>query len=270
MPLFELQRGSAPLVLSFPHVGTDVPHDLAERFSPVARTLVDTDWDVDRLYSFAFELGCSTLRANISRYVVDLNRDPADAPLYAGTATTTVCPTETFDGEPLYERGENPGGGEIALRVASYWQPYHRALAMELERVRAEHGYAILIDGHSIFGRLPRLFEGELPDVNLGTNDGRSCSAAVAETVASELRERFPSVVVDGRFKGGYITRHYGDPPSGVHALQIELNQRTYVMDGTRTSMDLVKSAVLSRALRNACSALVDRAAATPGSFGLS
>jgi N-formylglutamate amidohydrolase len=259
MSIFDLHAGDSPLLLSVPHAGTDMPSDLAERLTPVGRTLLDTDWEVDRLYPFARELGMTVLRANVSRYVVDLNRDPADAPLYPGARTTTVCPTESFEGDPLYERGENPARGEIALRVFTYWQPYHDALAAEIARIRERHGYAIVIDGHSIWGRLPLLFEGELPDVNIGTNRGASCAPWVTETVSAPLAERYPGLALDGRFTGGYITRHYGKPDENVHAIQIELNQRTYIMDGTRTSVDLLKAATLSAGLRAACAGLIAR-----------
>jgi N-formylglutamate amidohydrolase len=223
----------------------------------IGRTSIDTDWDVDRLYAFAPELGIGTIASRVSRYAADLNRDPHDAPLYPGARTTGVCATETFQGEPLYTHGDKPTPGEIADRVATYWAPYHAALANEIARVRARHGYALLLDGHSIWGSLPLLFTGDLPDVNLGTNAGRSCAPQMTATVADALRPSYPSLVIDGRFKGGYITRTYGAPDSGVHAIQIELNQRTYLADGSRAATDATKAATLSAALRDACAALL-------------
>jgi N-formylglutamate amidohydrolase len=257
MERYELTPGDAPLLLSFPHSGTTLPPDISSRMTPIGRRLVDTDWDVDRLYAFAPELGIGTIASRVSRYAADLNRDPHDAPLYPGARTTSVCATETFDGEPLYANGDEPAPDEIAERVDTYWKPYHAALANELARLRARHGYALLLDGHSIWGSLPLLFSGELPDINLGANAGRSCAPQITAAVADALRPAYPSLVIDGRFKGGYITRTYGTPESGVHAIQIELNQRTYLADGSRSTTDRAKAATLSTALRAACTALL-------------
>jgi N-formylglutamate amidohydrolase len=266
MDLYDLTPGDAPLLLSFPHSGTFLPPELSARMTAVGRTSIDTDWDVDRLYGFAPELGIGTIASRVSRYAADLNRDPHDAPLYPGARTTGVCATETFEGERLYAPGNEPTRDEIAGRVATYWKPYHNALANELARVRARHGYALLLDGHSIWGTLPLLFDGDLPDVNLGTNAGRSCAPQIADAVAGALRPAFPSLVIDGRFKGGYITRTYGTPNSDVHAIQIELNQRTYLAEGSRTATDRAKAATLSSALRDVCVALL---AFQPASLGM-
>jgi N-formylglutamate amidohydrolase len=257
MDLYDVTPGDAPLLLSFPHSGTGLPPEISARLTTIGRTSIDTDWNVDRLYGFAPELGIGTIASRVSRYAADLNRDPHDAPLYPGARTTGVCATETFEGEPLYAHGDEPTPDEIADRVATYWKPYHTALENELARLRARHGYALLLDGHSIWGSLPLLFAGELPDVNLGTNAGRSCAPRMTEAVAEALRPAYPSLAIDGRFKGGYITRTYGAPASGIHAIQIELNQRTYLADGSRIATDDVKAARLSSALRAACAALL-------------
>ncbi|MBD5607182.1 MAG: N-formylglutamate deformylase [Candidatus Eremiobacteraeota bacterium] len=257
MRLFEIEPGDAPLVLSFPHAGSAFPPDVSARLTTIGRTSIDTDWNVDRLYAFASRLGIGTIRANVSRYVVDLNRDPNGAPLYPGARTTGVMPTETFEGDALYAPGDEPTAGEISERIATYWSPYHAALSDALARVRQRHGYALLVDGHSIWGRLPLLFDGELPDVNLGTNRGASCAPEMTQAVAQTLATPYPSLVVDGRFTGGYITRTYGAPSRNVHALQIELNERTYLEDGSRTATDDGKAATLSAALRRACEALL-------------
>jgi N-formylglutamate amidohydrolase len=254
---FDLWRGEGALIVSAPHVGTLLPDALAARLTPPGRALVDTDWDVDRLYAFAAELGATTLRARYSRYVVDLNRDPGGVSLYPGAHTTGLCATETFEGEPLYVPGDEPSEAEVAERRAAYWEPYHAALRAEIERVREAHGYALLLDAHSIWGRLPLLFEGELPDVNLGTNLGASCDSELTDALVAAVTDSPYSHVVNGRFKGGYITRHYGDPARGVQAVQIELNQRTYLADGSRTEWDGAKAARLSAVLRPACEALL-------------
>ncbi|HTW85499.1 MAG TPA: N-formylglutamate deformylase [Candidatus Sulfotelmatobacter sp.] len=257
----ELRRGEGALVISVPHVGTELPPALAARLTDAGRTLIDTDWYVDRLYPFARDLDATVLCARWSRYLVDVNRDPSGASLYPGQRTTSVCPIETFEGQPLYAAGDEPGAAEIAQRCAGAFEPYHAALRAELERVRALHGYVVLLDAHSIWGRLPLLFEGELPDLNLGTNDGRSLPPRMRESARVAAEASTYSVVLDGRFKGGFITRSYGKPADGVYAIQIELNQRTYLADGSRTAWDDAKAARLSRVLHRVCQALLASAA---------
>lgn len=247
---FSLQRGSVPLLVSLPHDGTELPAALAARMTPAARALPDTDWFVSRLYAIARELGASVLKPSWSRYVVDLNRPPDGAALYPGRFETGICPLRTFAGEPIYGAGNDPDTAEIAARVAQYWQPYHAALAAELERLQAAHGRVLLWDGHSIRGELPQLFPGALPDLNLGTADGASCGSglalALAHTLAAQSAYTF---VINGRFKGGYITRHYGRPDQGIHAVQLELAQRTYLDEAT-AHWDAVRATALQGLLR--------------------
>src|SRR5262245_22492206 len=224
-------RGDAPLVLSVPHAGPDIPAELeAQLVSPwLARR--DADWWVDRLYDFGSALGATIVRTALSRTVIDVNRDPSGASLYPGQATTELCPTTTFDGEPLYRDGRGPDATEIATRRERYYDPYHQALRTELARLRAKHSRIVLYDCHSIRSRVPRLFDGELPSFNIGTNSGRSCARALVDVVAAECAATKLSHVVDGRFKGGYITRHYGRPDDGVHAVQMELACRGYMRE---------------------------------------
>jgi N-formylglutamate deformylase len=230
MDTFSLHRGSAPLLVSLPHDGTRVPDDLAARLALSARRVPDTDWHVARLYGFARELGASLIVPVHSRYVVDLNRPADNASLYPGRNTTGLCPVVQFSGEPVYLAGEEPGEEEIAARVARYWRPYHEALAGELERLREAHGRVVLWEGHSIRSVLPFLFEGGLPDFNLGTNGGASCSQALQDRLVAVLAEQAQYThVVNGRFKGGYITRHHGRPEQGVEAVQLELAQCSYM-----------------------------------------
>lgn len=234
MEIFTLESGRAPLLVSLPHDGGHIPDALAARMTPAARTAPDTDWFVSRLYAFARELGASILRPNHSRYVVDLNRPPDDVSLYPGLNTTGLCPSVRFTGEPVYLPGQEPDAAEVAARVERYWRPYHDALADELARLRARFGRALLWDGHSIRGELPFLFEGRLPDLNLGTASGTSCTPALQARLASVLASQTRySHVINGRFKGGYITRHYGDPARSVEAIQLELAQSTYMDEGT-------------------------------------
>ncbi|MFT4192508.1 MAG: N-formylglutamate deformylase [Comamonas sp.] len=230
---FHFERGTAPLLISIPHLGTEIPPAIAGRLTPEALTLADTDWHLDRLYAFARRLGASVISARYSRYVVDLNRPRSGESLYPGQTTTGLFPLETFRGELVYRAGEAPQAEEQALRAERYWQPYHAQLEAELHRLREDHGQALLWDGHSIASVLPRLFEQQLPDLNLGTNSGASCGADVFQGVLDvvQVQQRY-SWVSNGRFKGGYITRHYGQPQQGIHAIQLEMSQCVY-MDET-------------------------------------
>lgn len=229
-PIFDLRRGDGPLVISVPHCGTQLPADLPERLTEEALVLRDTDWHVPRLYDFAADLGATVIAARYSRTVVDLNRPPTGESLYPGQATTGLCPLVTFDGAPLYRAGQEPDDAEIAARVETYWRPYHDALAAELERVKARHGHAVLYDAHSIRSRVPRLFDGRLPDLNLGTARGASCPASLRQALETVLAEaKGFATVIDGRFVGGHITRAYGRPAEGFHAVQMELAQDAYM-----------------------------------------
>lgn len=226
----EIHRGDAPLVVSFPHTGTDLPPEIEPRFVSPWLARKDTDWWVERLYGFARDLGATTLRTRMSRSLIDCNRDPSGASLYPGQATTSLCPTTTFDGEPLY-RGNSPDETEIAERRSTFFDPYHAALCRELDRLQSHHGTVVLYDAHSIRSRVPRLFDGELPQFNIGTNGGMSCAPQLAQRVAAICRDSGHSLVLDGRFKGGWTTRHYGRPERGIHAIQMELAQRGYMAE---------------------------------------
>ncbi|MEN1925630.1 N-formylglutamate deformylase [Luteimonas qiangzhengi] len=230
MDIFTLHRGTAPLLVSVPHDGTFVPDEIAARLTPEARQVPDTDWHIARLYAFARELGASMIVPTHSRYVVDLNRSEDDVSLYPGQNTTGLCPVVRFSEEPVYLEGQEPTPDEIAERVELYWRPYHQALRAELERLRGLHGRVVLWEGHSIRGELPFLFEGRLPDMNLGTAGGASCSPALQQRLESVLAGQDDyDFVVNGRFKGGHITRYYGDPANGIDAVQMEASQRAYM-----------------------------------------
>ena len=232
MDIFSLHRGTSPLLISLPHDGIALPEELAGRLTPEARGVPDTDWFVSRLYDFARRLGASLLVPVHSRYVIDLNRPPDDLSLYPGQNTTGLCPLQRFSGEPVYLPGQEPTAEEVAARIERYWRPYHEALSGELARLRTAHGRAVLWEGHSIRSTVPFLFEGRLPDLNLGTASGASCSPARQARIESVLSaQRDYTWVANGRFKGGYITRHHGRPGEGVDAVQLELAQCTYQPD---------------------------------------
>jgi N-formylglutamate deformylase len=230
MELFRFTQGAQPLLVSMPHVGTHLPDALARRMMPIARTLPDTDWHLEQLYGFAKALGASILVATHSRYVVDLNRPPDNANLYPGQDTTGLCPIDTFAKQPLYRMGEEPDETEIKQRVGTYWKPYHAKLQEELARLKATHGRALLWDAHSIASHVPRFFQGRLTDFNLGTADGAACRPGIGEKMMeiASAAAGYTSVL-NGRFKGGYITRTYGKPTDGVDAVQLELSEITYM-----------------------------------------
>jgi N-formylglutamate deformylase len=235
MANYTLQRGRVPLLISLPHDGSFIPDAIAARMRPVARRSPDTDWHVGRLYEpLAQALGASLLKPVASRYVIDLNR-PADGhALYPGQSETGLVSTIGFDGEPLYQDGEMPDGVEIQQRITDFWQPYHQAISKELADLCAEHGRAVLWEGHSIRSRVPLLFEGQLPDFNLGTASGASCDPTLQIRLQACLKSQsLFSFAVNGRFKGGYITRQYGNPEAGVQAVQLELAQLNYMDEET-------------------------------------
>ncbi|HEX7348333.1 MAG TPA: N-formylglutamate deformylase [Rhodanobacteraceae bacterium] len=239
MSNFTLHEGTAPLLVSLPHDGTALPDDVAAIMTPAARRVPDTDWHVGQLYAFARELGASVITPHWSRYVADLNRDPAGQALYPGRTETALVPAMTFAGEPIYTTGTAPDAARIAARKAAYWQPYHDALAGELARLRALHPRVVLWDGHSIKSQVPIFFDGRLPDFNLGTASGASCSPALQSGLVKVLERHAHdaaptySHVANGRFKGGYITRHYGQPAAGIEAVQLEMAQAIYMDEAT-------------------------------------
>ena len=250
--IFSLHRGSAPLLVSLPHDGSAIPAALAARMTPEARRAPDTDWHVARLYAFARELGASILVPKHSRYVIDLNRGEDDTSLYPGQNTTGLVPLRRFTGEPVYLPGCEPDAAEVASRIDTYWRPYHAALRGELERIRAQHGRVTLWEGHSIRGSgLAFLFEGRLPDLNLGTASGASCSPALQARIEAGLAaQKDYDWVANGRFKGGHITRHYADPGKGIDAVQLEISQRIY-MDEDSFEYDAARAARLQALLES-------------------
>lgn len=225
--VFELHQGTSPVILAFPHTGTDVPAGIWERLNDDGRILADTDWHIERLYDGLLP-EATTVRATFHRYVIDANRDPAGTSLYPGQNTTGLVPVTDFDGKPIWR--QEPDAADVADRTARFHAPYHAALAAEIERVKAIHGVAILYDCHSIRSHIPFLFEGRLPDFNIGTGMGRTCApeieAATVETCATAAAYTH---VLNGRFKGGWTTRHYGRPETGVHAIQMELAQASHL-----------------------------------------
>lgn len=231
-----VRRGEAPLIIGMPHTGTDIPDDILSTMVSPWRARKDADWWVDRLYAFAADMDATIVRTAISRSVIDVNRDPSGVSLYPGMTTTGLCPTETFDGEPLYLPGHEPDEAEIARRREAWFAPYHAALSAGIERLSAA-GPVVLYDAHSIRSVVPRLFEGELPQFNIGDNDGATCDPALTAAVEGACAVSGLGHVVNGRFKGGWTTRHYGRPDLGRHAIQMELADRGY-MDDPAGSVD--------------------------------
>lgn len=252
-----VQKGDGAIVLGLPHTGTFVPDDIAANLNVTGRALADTDWHIDRLYDGLLE-GVTTVRANFHRYVIDANRDPDGVSLYPGQNTTTLVPMTDFEGQNIWK--VPPTEDDISDRIASFHAPYHAALQAELDRVRARHGHVILYDCHSIRSRIPHLFNGTLPDLNVGTFDGRSCASTIEGSVSAVCAGASEySSVLNGRFKGGWTTRHYGQPSRGYHAIQMELAQSTYLSaEATPWTYDADKADKLRDVLRTILSSLAD------------
>jgi N-formylglutamate deformylase len=256
---FIFTQGTQPLLISMPHVGTYVPPEINDRLTDAARLVPDTDWHIEILYAFAKEMGASIVQATHSRFVVDLNRPPNGESLYPGQATTGLCTDILFDGGPVYLPGQAPTAEEIEQRRQQYWQPYHDKVTEELARLKAQFPVVALWDAHSIRSVLPQFFEGKLPDFNIGTNSGKSCALALEERIAeiAAASSNFTSIT-NGRYKGGYITRHYGQPDQNVHAVQLEMAQSSYMDEGPAFAYDEVKAAQAQVPLKKMLQAVLD------------
>ena len=253
-----LSQGRTPLLISLPHVGTLIPRDQQPRYTARALQVEDTDWYLDRLYAFATEIGASLLVPRYSRYLIDLNRPSENTPMYAGQNNTELCPTRHFTGDPLYRPGMAPDDAEIQRRVTVYWRPYRQALADELERLKQQHGHAVVFEGHSIQSELPWLFDGTLPHLNLGTVGGASCAPSLRRQLLAVLASQTDySHVVDARFQGGHITRIYGRPQEGLHAVQLEMCWRTY-MDEAPPRWNDARVAEVTPLLRRLLQTMID------------
>ena len=247
-----ISHGDAPLIVSVPHSGTALPEAYESRFIAPRFAIADADWHVEKLYGFAKALGATLIYSDISRTVIDLNRDPSGVSLYPGQITTELCPMARFNGDPLYAAGDQPDTDEIIMRRKAYFDPYHAALSAEIERLRIVHPCIVLYDAHSIHSEVPRLFQGILPQFNIGTFDGASCGSELTSAIASICEESAHSHIVNGRFKGGWITRHYGIPQAGVHAIQMELAMRGYVDEAaTWPEWEPARAAALQQTLRH-------------------
>lgn len=248
----EIVRGDSPVILGLPHTGLFVPDEIMAELNDTGRALTDTDWNIHLLYADLLP-GATSVRATFHRYVIDANRDPSGKSLYPGQNTTGLCPIIDFDGKPLYQAGKEPDAAAIEARRTAFHAPYHAALTAEIERVRAKHRIAILYDCHSIRSDLPFLFEGTLPDFNIGDNNGVTCAPEVTRIVADLCKSADGySTIVNGRFKGGWTTRHYGRPEDGVHAIQMELAQNTHLKaEAHPFELDPDKSERLRAILRN-------------------
>ena len=230
MSVFELTTGQSPLIISIPHDGGHVPPAIMKKMHAYAHDTPDRDLLISEVFNFHENLDATRIKANVSRYVIDLNRSSADKPLYPGQSETELCPTTLFDHRPIYHPDQNPDQEQVQQRIQDYWQPYHSTLDTEIRRIKALHGFCILIDAHSIAPEVPRFFDGTLPDINVGTNNGASCNDSIEKAIMQQLQQQNAfSHVLNGRFKGGHITRHYGSPENNVHAVQFEIAQSTYL-----------------------------------------
>ena len=258
MEVVTVREASSPLLVSFPHSGTAVPSAIEQQFTAAGRSLIDTDWHVPKLYDFLKELPVSTISANYSRYVIDVNRSPQGTALYPGQNETELCPTSTFGKQPIYLLGKAPDTEEIERRKQHYWRAYHQALTEQLTRIKKTHGYALLWDAHSIAAEVPRFFEGVLPDLNLGSAGGQSCDETLSANLLSMMTDSDYTSVHNGRFKGGYITRHYGSPASDIHAVQMEISQQIYLSNSSNYEYDRARANKLGRLLKKMVSVMLD------------
>lgn len=250
MDVLQYIPGRLPLIISMPHTGIDVPAAILDRFTPEAKHLPDTDWHIHRLYDFAKDMGAHCIIPRYSRYVIDLNRPDDDRSLYPGKFTTGLCPVKLFNGNPVYKKGAEPDEAEIKARTGQYWWPYHEKLTGLIAELKKQHGKVVLFDAHSIRSEVSTLFDGVLPDLNIGTADGTTCDAELAGALFVTAKQNGYSAVMNGRFKGGYITRHYGNPAGGVHAVQLELAQKNYMDEDYPFTYDEARALPLRRVLQ--------------------
>ncbi|PCI32065.1 MAG: N-formylglutamate deformylase [Alphaproteobacteria bacterium] len=263
MTAFHFTPGDSPLLVSMPHVGIHIAPEIKSNLTDVAGKVIDTDWYLHELYNFLADRGVSILQAHYSRTVIDLNRDPAGTSLYPGQSVTEMCPTTGFDNQPLYQDGCLPDDEEVQRRKAAYWQPYHDKIRAELDRIKDKFGYALLWDAHSIQSQVPRFFDGRLPDLNLGSGAGTSCAPELGQDLLSIASASPYSAVLNGRFKGGYITRHYGDPEQGIHAIQLEISQIIYMDEAPTFEFQESRAAKLRPVLQDMIARCADFTPAT-------
>jgi N-formylglutamate deformylase len=257
---YTYHEGDSPLLVSVPHDGRVLPPDIAARMTPEALEIPDTDWHVGQLYEFCKDLNASMIVATHSRYVVDLNRSMSDEALYEGQVSTGLCPAQTFGGVAIYSDASLVTESEKESRVVDYWQPYHEKIGQRLQQLKDRFGYALLWDAHSIPSRVPSLFPGELTELNIGTNNGASCPQAISAAVAEVAAKSPYSTVLDGRFRGGFITRNYGSPAERQYAIQLELAQRSYMHEDTLL-YDAQRAARLAETLQRMLSVFAESAA---------
>jgi N-formylglutamate amidohydrolase len=257
--IFSFTAGDSPLLISIPHDGRSLMPGQGARMTEAGRSIPDTDWFIRELYGFAGELGASVIAANYSRYVVDLNRPANDAALYEGQVSTGLCPLKTFSGDDIYIAGESVTDDEQQERVDQYWHPYHDRVSSALAELKSEHGIALLWDAHSIASEVPLLFPGVLTDLNVGTNGGKSCASPLETAVMKVAETSAYSSVLNGRFRGGFTTRNYGDPDNSVHAIQLELSQRCY-MDENKLSYDPDPAVRVGETIRSMLATFIEAA----------
>ena len=246
----EIKQGTGPIVLAMPHSGTYLPTEIYDKLNDNGKELADTDWHLMELYD-GLQPNAAIVKANFHRYVIDANRCPDGVSLYPGANTTTLCPLIDFVNKPIWQEGLVPTESDIEPRIKLFHTPYHKALHEALQTARSNHGYAIIYDCHSIRSNIPFLFDGALPNLNIGTNDSKSCDSKIEQIAENICKKSSFSTVTNGRFKGGWTTRHYGKPETDIHAIQMEITQSSYMQEHAPWEYSNEKANILRQTLAN-------------------
>lgn len=248
-----------PILLSVPHCGTEFPQELKGQYKQhLINAPDDTDWFVNRLYDFAASMGITMIHSTFSRWVIDLNRDPESKPLYTdGRIITALCPSTTFAGESIYnDERKEVDQAEVKRRLGIYYAPYHDQLAKKIFELKNKFGKVLLWECHSIRKFVPTVHTEKFPDLILGSNDGKSAAPGIIETTLEHLGKSPFTLKHNHPFKGGYITRHFGNPSENAHALQLEMTKVNY-MDDSELNYDGARAEAVRKVLMKVFSELI-------------
>ncbi|GAA4113631.1 N-formylglutamate deformylase [Aquimarina addita] len=241
MNLFKITEATVPkvpILISIPHAGTQFPVEIKHYYKKKMRNhLDDTDWYVHKLYEFAPSLGITIIKANLSRWVIDLNRDPKSIPLYTDNRLiTAITPITDFYGNNIYTSSSSePDPIEIQRRLDLYYWPYYRQIETLIADLKKKFGKVLLWDAHSIRHLVSTIQKKPFPDMILGNNDQKTAHPQLILTALEKLRSKKFEVAHNTPFKGGHITRYFGKPAQNVHALQLEMNKILYMDDNEIT-----------------------------------